>query len=747
MATIAEIRAKYPQYADMPDKALADALYTKFYSDLPRAEFDAKVGLKPTSEGVPGMRAAPSFGAQVRQNVTDVLAGAVRGAGSIGATILRPFETAEENQARRQGITQGLQSLVGADPTSLAFQGGQLAGEVAGTLPVGRILAVPVQAAARAAPRLAPLAQALPTGGFAPTQAATRAGGAAARVGAGATVGAGGAALVNPEDAEFGAAVGAGLPVVVGAVTGVARIPLNRAARLARNALGDDLSQAVNALRNAQPGVGVAEATADIRNPAWQALVNSALKSTPESQQFLTKFNQLTDDEARNVLATLAGGDTATATRRAAELAKQQLNDLTSPARQAALTRAGQATRVVDFEREAAEQAAAATQRVEDVRRLTAAGEKATAASMRATPAPGQPRVPPRYTYPGELAVKAEEWASQAAAGSLDFGQGARFAQSAADSLRKAGINPEALQTDKLVADLRSLSRFKASAGDRVLERAVLNVADDIAKWTDANGIIDTVALDAIRKHSVNAAVQEFLSGNPTAQEKAAARIMSLIRPKIVDAIENAGGVGYREYLEEYTKGMQKIAQQKLKGEALRLWKNDKDGFVRLVDGESPEVVEKFLGRGNYDLARDLVDNEVAILQNQARRHVARMTAAKDATEGTKALATIIDQTISSLRVPNRLQFWATATNATLKELQEAVGARTTQTLAKAMQSPEAAANLLESLPAAERSRIVRFLENPSLITKAVAQAARVAPASQTNSLAPQDQPQNALAR
>jgi hypothetical protein len=45
MATIAEIRAQYPQYQDMSDKALADALYTKFYSDLPRSDFDAKVGL------------------------------------------------------------------------------------------------------------------------------------------------------------------------------------------------------------------------------------------------------------------------------------------------------------------------------------------------------------------------------------------------------------------------------------------------------------------------------------------------------------------------------------------------------------------------------------------------------------------------------------------------------------------------------------------------------------------------------
>lgn len=61
MATIAEVRAQYPQYSDMSDTALADALYKKFYSDLPRADFDLKIGLKtePVKTGadlIPGQR-------------------------------------------------------------------------------------------------------------------------------------------------------------------------------------------------------------------------------------------------------------------------------------------------------------------------------------------------------------------------------------------------------------------------------------------------------------------------------------------------------------------------------------------------------------------------------------------------------------------------------------------------------------------------------------------------------------------
>lgn len=44
MAGLADFRAKHPEYNDMPDAALADALYRKFYSDMPRADFDAKMG-------------------------------------------------------------------------------------------------------------------------------------------------------------------------------------------------------------------------------------------------------------------------------------------------------------------------------------------------------------------------------------------------------------------------------------------------------------------------------------------------------------------------------------------------------------------------------------------------------------------------------------------------------------------------------------------------------------------------------
>jgi hypothetical protein len=45
MATLVEFRAQNPEYNDMPDVALADALHSKFYADVPKPQFYKQLGL------------------------------------------------------------------------------------------------------------------------------------------------------------------------------------------------------------------------------------------------------------------------------------------------------------------------------------------------------------------------------------------------------------------------------------------------------------------------------------------------------------------------------------------------------------------------------------------------------------------------------------------------------------------------------------------------------------------------------
>lgn len=174
--------------------------------------------------------AEQSMADSVKQGAGNLLAGAVRGAGSIGATILAPYDVVKDaiagkglsldaNRQRRSDMDAALQSL-GAEPDSLMYKGGKLAGEVAGTAGVGGVLAKPVQAlsnlsvraGAGAIPGLDSLAMALQTGGFRTGNVLPAAQNLATRIGAGAAVGGASAGLVSPEDAGFGAIVGGAMP-------------------------------------------------------------------------------------------------------------------------------------------------------------------------------------------------------------------------------------------------------------------------------------------------------------------------------------------------------------------------------------------------------------------------------------------------------------------------------------------------------------------------------------------------------
>lgn len=185
-------------------------------------------GIKNMLLGVPIMPSGLTL-----RDAGNLAAGAVRGAGSIGATIIAPLDMArdaiagkglslESNQQRRKDMTGGLQSL-GADTDSLAFDAGKVGGEIAGTAGLGGLLAN----GARAVGAAPTIANALVAGGMkigAPAAKALSVPGAKnmlTRITGGALTGGAMAGMINPEDAWKGAAAGAVLPAVVGGVSRV----------------------------------------------------------------------------------------------------------------------------------------------------------------------------------------------------------------------------------------------------------------------------------------------------------------------------------------------------------------------------------------------------------------------------------------------------------------------------------------------------------------------------------------------
>jgi hypothetical protein len=196
------------------------------------------------------------------QNIKDAIGGAVRGAGSIGATALLPadminqklrgedFFSLKDNRERRAGIDAGLETL-GADPTSGLYQTVKLSTEVAGTagLPIG---------VGKVVEKVAPkLGNAITSGGFNLGTSAPKAlsvegvKNGATRVVGGAISGGLQAGVVDPEAAKFGAAVGGGLPVATKAAAMVGSGTKTVVGSLASNLLGLTTGTGANSVKEA----------------------------------------------------------------------------------------------------------------------------------------------------------------------------------------------------------------------------------------------------------------------------------------------------------------------------------------------------------------------------------------------------------------------------------------------------------------------------------------------------------------
>lgn len=248
----------------------------------------------------------------------NVAMGALKGASDIGATILAPLDatglTGRTNAERRAALSGFFGE--NADTGSLAFKGGELGADIAGTAGVGGVLAKGVTTAARFAPSLAQyapkLAAALESGGFRlGTPAATTTLGRIADMGTrtlgGATVGAASAGLVNPNDATAGAVIGGALP-------GVAK-----AAGAAGNAIAGQISPEVKSLYQKAVKYGIEIPADRIANSRPLNAIASSLNYVPFSgragteEKMLSQFNRALSrtfgQDSDNVTAALAKAD------------------------------------------------------------------------------------------------------------------------------------------------------------------------------------------------------------------------------------------------------------------------------------------------------------------------------------------------------------------------------------------------------------------------------------------------------
>jgi hypothetical protein len=534
-----------------------------------------------------------------------------------------PFGRQSE-QTQRQLGTQGARAK---QDRPNYFTGGKIGGEVLATAPVGIGVGTGVRlfgtAFTKAAPKVAAalekVGRATVTAGAgvrAPTKTAVAAGQnvvagrgkrMATRAVAG-TLAALPAAALTDNDLIEAASAGALVPVLghmakFGAGktfdTLAGRLGEVRAAEILRELVSSNADVITKALSNAPSKIKASTAeflaSKGLLTPEIAAVTRVATAGKSGGELLDVAFERAAAQE--RVLNRLRGGETQTNAMTNIAATKQALQDVTGPQREGALAASDVGrTQVIPLEREAARLRQLASEEAENARRLLTANDR-SATLIRESGL----RLPADIKRQREIVAGLERFGGEAADRSVAAGTDARAAEAAAANLRAQGLQP--LDISGLVSTLRqkaSEAEFVSPDRFRILSEFANNLERRAAKM---GGVIDATGLYLARREMGNFVRTILDTTDPKALRQGTAQLVGEAQPLIDDAIEAAGGKGWREYLNTFAAGMRGIERQQFQRELTKL---PPARFSKVMAGEDPEFVENIFGPGRFDIDAEL---------------------------------------------------------------------------------------------------------------------------------------------
>ena len=170
-------------------------------------------------------------------------------------------------------------------------------------------------------------------------------------------------------------------------------------------------------------------------------------------------------------------------------------------------------------------------------------------------------------------------------------------------SLQAANAGLPPLDISKVLSNLRreaDKAEFVSPDRFKILSQFADNLERRAAKM---GGTIDAEGLYLARRE-MGAFVSSVLgTSDPKALRAGTSQLIAAAQKPIDDAIEAAGGAGWKAYLDDFSKGMQAIERQQFQRELTKL---PEARFTKVMAGEDPDFVENFFGPGRADINAEL---------------------------------------------------------------------------------------------------------------------------------------------
>ena len=660
-------------------------------------------------------------------------------------------------------VKAGSQSNKARDiPTQQArpysYGGGRIAGQVFATAPVPGLMGKTVTKVAGGTKTGKTVATALGSSGFTtnllPTRAAVKEGLAqapklvdrvvdiAVRGAAGATTGASTAA-VSGQDVGTSSIIGALMPTVGSAtfrtVTDKVLLPtwerltgqlgVQRAAAIFREAFNMTIDEVRALARSSQGDTSFAKTVA--RSGAEEPTVQALFKTVSEGagRDIYAPLVRAETKAQQDVLNSMARGATERESLNAIAQSRGKLGQQYAADEAAAFERANLGGQVIP---RLQTQTAQATQKAAEqsglARRMTLGAERSETRLGQMDDL-GDAFDPAAVGRERGIAGAMTQRGEQAALGAIGLREEAAAAQQQIADLAAQGIR--ALETRPLINQIRAMAG--AEGAGQVQSKTLL----DIARQIENKGpIIRAGDLNAIRDE-VNVTIGQLHQGLDIGSvNKAAAGVISKIKPLIDDAIETAGGQGYAAAKTAFATGASDLERQAFAGDLAGMFEKDPAKFAATVGGArgttgTVEAAFPRAGSKNFDIQEMMGvpggaagPSRMPALENIAGEIRLNQKMATQADQGENLAKNLLKSPPLETDIFHKYSPVGMLGNATTAALTFAkilsdtgLDTKVQRTLAEGFRNGEAAEKLLMTLPLADRAQVARRMANSGLLS------------------------------
>lgn len=272
-----------------------------------------------------------------------------------------------------------------------------------------------------------------------------------------------------------------------------------------------------------------------------------------------------------------------------------------------------------------------------------------------------------------------------------------------------ASANQGFLSANRVIGSIGAKLKDPSIGTNLNAQKAMSAVSSQIDDWAQKNGgVIDAEALYGIRKN-LNDTIESLIGGgDPALTKKAAASIAGQVKPLIDDAIERAGGSGWRGYLKTFEEGMRKIEQGNMASAGLRMVEKQPAKFESLMAGNEPKAVKDVFGPTKYDIRKEMTPIQLRVMDRVASELTRDRSIAEGAKRGGQAMQKMLDDHGLSLAIPNLLEREIAWYNRIIKAIEGKLQKSTVDTLMAGMRNGESAAKVLNALPTQEKFIVLK---------------------------------------